>query len=292
MQPIVSVLMTAYNREDYIAESILSVINSSFQHWELIITDDCSSDRTFDIANKFAEQDSRIRLFKTDKNLGDYPNRNFAACLAKGKYLKYLDADDTIYKYTLQYMIECMESNPTCGLGISLNTIDPHRPYPFVVNSRAAVRSEFLDISYTGCGPSAAIIRKSVFEKHNGFSGKQFIGDTELWFKIISMDDIILFPPSIIWWRVHPNQQSSLEIQNQKLRSVRLQLRLDFLFSQKQLFNENEFEKALKCTFQDYTKYYFSRAVRKKEIKPLIKAITSNQVALKYWILAFKRRIQ
>src|SRR4051812_47750099 len=92
--PLVSVLMTSYNREKYIAQAIESVIASTYSNLELIIVDDCSKDSTVSIARSYAENDKRVKVYVNEKNLGDYPNRNKAASYATGKYLKYVDADD------------------------------------------------------------------------------------------------------------------------------------------------------------------------------------------------------
>jgi glycosyltransferase involved in cell wall biosynthesis len=94
---------------DYIAEAIDSVINSNYQNWELIIVDDCSKDRTVEIARKYEKQDDRIKVYVNKTNLGDYPNRNRAASYAKGKYLKYVDADDLIYPHGLEVMVRALE---------------------------------------------------------------------------------------------------------------------------------------------------------------------------------------
>ncbi|MBN8834489.1 MAG: glycosyltransferase family 2 protein [Sphingobacteriales bacterium] len=77
--PLVSVLMTAYNRQPFIAEAIESVIASTYQNWELIIVDDCSNDDTVSIAKSYLLKDNRIQVFENKKNLGDYPNRNLVA---------------------------------------------------------------------------------------------------------------------------------------------------------------------------------------------------------------------
>jgi glycosyltransferase involved in cell wall biosynthesis len=84
--------MTAYNREKYIAEAIESVLASSFTDFELIIVDDCSADSTVEIARPYLH-DKRVQLHINEQNLGDYPNRNRAAELASGKYIKYLDCE-------------------------------------------------------------------------------------------------------------------------------------------------------------------------------------------------------
>ncbi len=101
MRPIVSILMTAYNREFFISMAIESVLNSTFKDFELIIVDDCSTDATVAIARKYEKLDSRIKLFVNEHNLGDYDNRNFAASVARGKYIKYVDSDDILYKFSL-----------------------------------------------------------------------------------------------------------------------------------------------------------------------------------------------
>ena len=88
----ISVLMTAFNREKYIGEAIESVLASTFKDFELIIVDDCSSDKTVEIAKNYENLDKRVKVFLNEKNLGDYSNRNKAASLANGKYIKYVDA--------------------------------------------------------------------------------------------------------------------------------------------------------------------------------------------------------
>ena len=105
----VSILTTVYNREKYLAACIESVLSSSYQDWELIIVDDVSKDTSLDIAKRYEQKDPRIKVYVNEKNLGDYPNRNKAASYAKGKYLKYLDADDLINPQGLEVMVHTME---------------------------------------------------------------------------------------------------------------------------------------------------------------------------------------
>ena len=118
-KPLASVLMTAYNREDFIAEAIESVIASTYENWELIIVDDQSKDRTVEIIKKYVALDERIKLYVNDINLGDYSNRNKAASYARGKYIKYVDSDDIIYPHCLQVMIASMEKFPIACIGFA-----------------------------------------------------------------------------------------------------------------------------------------------------------------------------
>jgi glycosyltransferase involved in cell wall biosynthesis len=132
----VSILTTVYNREKYIAACIESVLASSYQNWELIIVDDVSSDTSVAIAQRYEQKDARIKVYVNDKNLGDYPNRNKAASYAKGKYLKYLDADDLIYPRCLEVMVQTMEQFPEAGLGISQKVAEDIKPYPFLMDPK------------------------------------------------------------------------------------------------------------------------------------------------------------
>jgi len=119
-EPVVSILITVFNRENYIAECIDSVLVSSYQNWEIIIVDDHSTDNSVSIAREYEEKDKRISVYVNEKNLGDYPNRNKVASFAKGKYIKYLDADDIIYKYSLSLMVDAMEQFPLSNLALHI----------------------------------------------------------------------------------------------------------------------------------------------------------------------------
>ncbi len=85
MPPLVSVLITVFNRECYLAAAVDSVLAQTMQDFEIVIVDDCSTDGSVDIARAYAARDPRIRFFRNDRNLGDYPNRNKAAGLATGR---------------------------------------------------------------------------------------------------------------------------------------------------------------------------------------------------------------
>src|ERR1700710_1673857 len=103
--PLVSVLLTAWNREKYVGEAIERVLATTFTDFELIIVDDASTDGTVDIIRQYAEKDKRIRFYVNEKNIGDYPNRNKVASYATGKYLKYTDSDDVLYAHALQVLV-------------------------------------------------------------------------------------------------------------------------------------------------------------------------------------------
>lgn len=205
--PLVSVLMTSYNREKYIAYAIESVLASTYSHFELIITDDGSKDRTVEIARKYAQQDERVKVFLNEKNLGDYPNRNKAASYAGGKYLKYVDADDYIYPRGLEILVEMMEQFPEAGWGLC--SLDQYvgKPFPFMLSP-----SEAYLFNYKGPGlfhkaPLSSIIRRDVFEQVGGFNPIRMAGDFDMWNRLARYFPVVLMPQGIVWYREHGEQE-------------------------------------------------------------------------------------
>lgn len=207
--PLVSVLMTAYNREPLIGVAIESVLASTFRDFELIIVDDNSSDNTVSVIQQYLHLDGRIRLFVNKINLGDYPNRNYAASLARGKYLKYVDSDDYIYPNGLEIMVAGMEKYPSAAWGICTSKPDINKPYPFELNSNESYLYHFFGAGLFHKGPLSTIIRKDIFEFLGGFSTQRMISDTDMWYKLSLKYPVVLFQDGIVWQRRHPNQELS-----------------------------------------------------------------------------------
>lgn len=107
--PLLSVVMPTYNVEEWVGDTIKSILNGSWDNFELIVVDDGSSDHTVEIIRRFQEQDSRIRLFKNPGS-GGAQARNFGADRAVGEYLIFVDGDDLISRQAFQQLIGSLES--------------------------------------------------------------------------------------------------------------------------------------------------------------------------------------
>ena len=116
MAPIVSVLMPVYNRETIVSDAIESILNQTFQDWELVILDDASTDRTLAICESFASKESRIRIVVNEKNGGVGRARNRLNEYATGKYVAVQDSDDVSVAHRLSREVEILEQNPQIGL--------------------------------------------------------------------------------------------------------------------------------------------------------------------------------
>ncbi len=202
-KPIVSVLMTAYNRENYIGEAIESVLASTLQDFELIIVDDCSKDKTVDIAKSYEAKDSRIKVYLNESNLGDYPNRNKAASYAKGKYIKYLDSDDVMASNCLQIMVGEMDANDDCAFGITSREKDISIKH-FPINS---FEVHFFERGILDLSPSLTIIKKDIFESENGFLELRCVSDTEFFMRVALKYPLLEMQLNLVNWRQHPEQE-------------------------------------------------------------------------------------
>lgn len=212
--PLVSVLMTVYNREKYIAEAIESVLASTYQNWELIIVDDQSKDRSVAIASSFSKNEPRIQVYVNSENLGDYPNRNQAACFAKGKYLKYVDADDMIYPYGLEQLVFFMEQFPKAGYGLCSLKQDKYHIYPFQLGPKEAYKRHYFESPLFHKAPLSSIIRRDIFEEIGGFTGKRMLGDFEMWHLLSQNYPVVLMPYGLVWYREHDDQEMALHRDN------------------------------------------------------------------------------
>lgn len=105
-----SVITPLFNSENYISETINSVINQTYQNWELLLIDDGSTDKTVEIVTNFMAKNPNIKLLKNDINLGAAISRNKGIDAAQGDYIAFLDADDIWKPEKLQVQIKFMQA--------------------------------------------------------------------------------------------------------------------------------------------------------------------------------------
>jgi glycosyltransferase involved in cell wall biosynthesis len=218
--PLVSVLVTSYNRERYIASSIESVLAQTLGDFELLVVDDCSKDATVDVARSYERRDPRVRVVVNDRNLGDYGNRNRAAGLARGTLLKYHDSDDLMYPHCLEVMVSMLLSEPRAGFGLSSGWYWPGGPCPMLLTPRMAYQREFLGEGMFMCGPGGALFRTEVFRELGGFVDEGAPSDYFFWLRACTRVNVVLLPADLFWYRMHPSQEfQSAKAQRQYTRA-------------------------------------------------------------------------
>lgn len=264
--PLVSVLMTAYNRDNYIDEAIQSVLASTIKDFELIIVDDASTDKTVEIAKSYAEKDKRVKVFINEQNLGDYPNRNKAASYAQGKYIKYLDSDDIMYAHCLDVMVNCMEKFPEAGFGLSA-IADPSKPYPVQLSSREIYIESFNGYGHFERAPGSSIIKKEAFDKVGGFSGERMIGDADLWCRLALSYPMVKFVAGLYWSRLHEGQESQSSFARHQYDQLRIRL-LDRYFNNPACPLNNKEKKMFRDSISKEKRRAFFLKTVKKILRP------------------------
>ncbi|RYD81646.1 MAG: glycosyltransferase family 2 protein [Sphingobacteriales bacterium] len=206
--PLVSVLMTSFNREKYIAEAIKSVLASTYKNFELIIADDASYDSTVEIAKKYEHADSRVKVYANPENLGQFANRNKAAEYASGKYIKYFDSDDVLFPHALETMVESMEKYPEAGAGLIYYNDHLKKATPLIFTPRECyINHYFKGITFLTVGPSGSIFVRKIFEEMGRFDTTSgILADTLLMLRIAAIYPIVGIEKDLFHWRMHDEQ--------------------------------------------------------------------------------------
>ena len=200
--------MTLFNRERYIGAAIESVLAQTFENFELLVVDDGSIDDSFAIAQAYAARDSRVRVVRNEKNLGDYANRNHAALLATGTLLKYADSDDLMYPHCLATMVRPLLAEPRAGFALSLSHDFAGGPCPMLLTPRMCYQREFLSFSdLFWCGPGCALFRRDVFHSLGGFPLCGAASDNLFWLHACARVNVLALPADLFWYRRHAGQE-------------------------------------------------------------------------------------
>lgn len=152
MNNLVSIITPSFNSSNFIKKTIESVINQSYNNWELIIVDDCSSDDSCLIINEFVQLDPRIKLIKLEKNSGAAVARNMGIDAANGRFIAFLDSDDTWLPEKLSEQVSFMIKNDYVLTYTQYHQVDEngnllkHLNFPLKVNYH-----ELLKTCVIGC---------------------------------------------------------------------------------------------------------------------------------------------
>lgn len=213
MDDLVSIIMPAYNAEKYISESINSVLNQTYQNWELLIVDDCSTDNTKDIIKKYSLYDTRIIPYYQSSNKGVAAARNKAIELSKGRFIAFLDSDDLWYEKKLQIQIEFMK---TKNIAFSFTTYDVFVDNdPTIINTYNAVEllnyEDYLKNTLIGC--LTVVMDKSLIGTIKSEDG--YLEDVKTWMKYLKSGySAYGLDISLAKYRIHRGSTSSNKIKN------------------------------------------------------------------------------
>ena len=121
--PRLSIGLPVYNGEKYLAEALEALLGQSYEDFELIISDNASTDGTAGICRRYEKQDSRIRYIRQPRNIGLVPNHNFVVGLARGELFKWAAHDDLYARDLLKRCVEALDENPQAVFAHSWSVI-------------------------------------------------------------------------------------------------------------------------------------------------------------------------
>ena len=224
-QPTISVCLPVYNGERYLAGAIESVLNQTFESFELLIVDDCSTDSTWEIIDRYAIQDPRVRPLRNKQNLGLFANYNHSMASAGGQFIKLFAHDDIFRPTILQSMLAIFEQKPEVALvstakewidsdGHPISSSNPNERTtmrPFEVDTQLAAqeaitRTLLKKINWLG-EPCSQMFRKE--HVGSGFDARfKQIGDLELSYRILQHGDFFYMAEPLCYFRRHDDSNS------------------------------------------------------------------------------------
>lgn len=234
--PLVSVAMAVRNEEQWVAESIRSILGQTFTDFELIITDDASTDRTADILRSWAARDSRIRLVSNARQQGLARSLNRMIDMAKGRWIARMDGDDRARADRLEKQAAFLAAHPDFGMvGSFCREIDAHgrvrslwaRPTGDRELKGALLRrNPFIH--------SSILIRRSVVLAVGGYDpARRYAQDYDLWLRVAQRYPVANIPEPLIDLRV---DWSRLAAKNRTARRYEYTILRDHLRNNRRLF--------------------------------------------------------
>lgn len=226
-KPEVSVVIAAYNCGNFIMETVSSVINQTFQNWELIIVDDCSNDDTPEKIARF--NDNRIKIIRLDNNSGlPATPRNIGIRASKSEFIAFLDHDDLWSPEKLNVQIEYLRKDPeTALICCPFKIINSEKKYnDSKTTPKRKLQTGFLYeklVQYNFIACSSVVVRASVIGKVGVFDEDPEISaaeDWDLWLRIARQHKITFIPQTLGIYRMHNSGLSKSTKQIQRILYV------------------------------------------------------------------------
>lgn len=221
--PLVSVVTPVFNGEAYLRDCIESVRAQTYTHWDYTIVNNCSTDRTLDIAREYAAQDRRIRVHSNETFVRVIENHNiaFRQISHSSKYCKVVAADDLLFPECLERMVGLAEANP--GVAIvgayvlaGTRVICTGLPYPntVVAHGRDACRMRLLGGPYVFGTPSSVLFRSDIVRSRRAFYNESNLhADSEACFEFLGDRDFGFVHQVLTFNRVRENSLTSYSAQ-------------------------------------------------------------------------------
>jgi glycosyltransferase involved in cell wall biosynthesis len=208
--PLVSVIIPVYNYDRYLAETVESVLSQTYQHLEVIVVDDGSTDRSGEVAKSFADRGVRY-CHQVHSGIG--PTRNKGVELARGDFIAFLDADDRWPLEKIERQLGAFESDPALEMcfGQALQLQNGPEWESGVSDYKVAVAG-----MVPGMVPGTMLIKRDSFHRVGKFQGDWKVGEFIDWYARAVELQIrsLVLPELLLWRRIHDSNQGVRERQS------------------------------------------------------------------------------
>jgi len=215
--PLVSVVMTVYNGEKFLAEAIESVLSQTFADFELLIVDDGSTDGSADKIQAFAGRDKRIRFFQLERNMGMADARNCGIAAAAGEYVAIMDCDDVSMPDRLEKQVAFLRANLDIGgIGAASRVMNHDltlQLYVFESQQQHALIVLDAFLGYMFMHPTVMLRRKLLTAVGGYEPGRRICDDLELWPRLLRETGtrFASLPDCLLLYRRHEQAKFSQE---------------------------------------------------------------------------------
>jgi glycosyltransferase involved in cell wall biosynthesis len=294
-QPLVWVVTPVYNGERYLAECIESVLVQTYENWQYLVVDNCSSDGTAQIVRDYARRDARVRLHQSDEFRPIIANWNRALHLipSEAKYCKVVHADDTLFPECLEWMVDVAERNPSAAIVTSYRLRGSevrHEgvPYPVeVVDGHEICRSTLLGSCFVFGSPSSILLRAADVRARSSFYNEQNLhADTEVCFDLLRDADLGFVHQILTRTRVHDEAVTSSAVRINTFHDAWLMIHIKY---GEFYLGRREYRSRLVTHLRRYAVFLAKAVIRAKYRDPrfrkhhqvalrrLLESLTSNQ---------------
>ena len=208
MDELVSIIMPNYNCSLFLREALESVLTQTYRNWELIFVDDCSTDDSVSLVKSVCKNDSRIRIYENQKNMGAAFCRNRAIQVASGKWIAFLDSDDVWDPTKLERQISFMANNGYHFSYTNYKQIDTNSNDlgVFVTGPKVISRYKMTQFDYIGC--LTVIYDQTFIKKIYVDERLKSRNDYALWLKVAQFSKCYLLNECLAYYRVRKNSIS------------------------------------------------------------------------------------
>ena len=224
----ISIVLPVYNGEKYLCESIESVLGQTYRNWELIIVDDCSTDRSPIIMREYGEKDSRIKVFHNKKNEKLPMSLNIGFANASGDYFTWTSDDNKYKPQALERMQAILERTPDIGLVYAdMDYIDEEG------NKTNNISIDVENLFFNDCVGACFLYRASVAREIGGYQPEWFlVEDYEYWLRLAEKHVIYHLSENLYEYRYHKASLTKTKRYriNEQLHKLRME-RLNFILA-------------------------------------------------------------